>query len=218
MARWYLCNTATDLVTTLTYRGTWDQTNNSGRMLSTNKAGDGGTNTSTTYAPSAGYAANWDYTRLRFIGRALGSGGTISGNVDMVVRVKEALSSHDSVYAFHLYVTVGDTDVVRGTLISNYVETLTDEWTTANAGQAIAAPITVNPVVVTAGDRIVLELGNRFITSGINVAGIANTISYGGTAADITDGGASNLTPWIDIPDPSAAVGAGRGQAVMFGL
>ena len=99
---------------------------------------------------------------------------TISGTIDVCLGVNETNASADMCYKIHVYVTVGDSDTVRGTLLSNYAETTANEWSvdaggtgagTSLAGRQLASAQTLSSLAISAGDRIVVEIGYHALNS-----------------------------------------------------
>jgi hypothetical protein len=88
----------------------------------------------------------------------------------------------------HIFVTAGDTDTVRGTLLTNYNGGTA--WPTTAAGVSSGA-VALTSVTVAVGDRIVVELG----ASG-DFRGTRNlTVNYGGTdPTDMTGAGDTAVT------------------------
>ena len=85
---------------------------------------------------------------------------TISGTLDVCLGVRENNAALDAHFHLHAYVTQGDSDTPRGTLVEDYREAAgTNEWTTTSTGRALAAPVTVTNVTTQAGDRLVIEIG-----------------------------------------------------------
>lgn len=147
-------------VTPSTLRATWDQTGLSSlhRVLDPRKIGGGvfalgGSSDSSATNP-------FRILAYRGVSLPLASDQTISGTVDAISKVFESNADMDAHWRMHLYVTVGDTDVVRGTLLNDYAETAgVNEWPTTDSGHQLASPQAMNPVAALAGDRIVVELG-----------------------------------------------------------
>jgi hypothetical protein len=90
---------------------------------------------------------------------------TIDGTIDLVMAVRGLFAGHDIVTHLHLYVTQGDSDTPRGTLLSDFIDTTGTEWPSTTAGISLSAPQTLSSLVVSDGDRLVLEIGSRVLGS-----------------------------------------------------
>jgi hypothetical protein len=177
--------------TPATIRGAWDDTAGAvTRALSPQNVGPGAV-TSVSRAEAV-TTNNYDVLLYRGVSGKLGA-QTISGTLDVVIGVDESSLLANMCYHLHVYVTQGDSDTPRGTLLSNYVETTANEWpaTASSAGRALASAQSLSSLAVSAGDRLVVEIGYVAInTSGTSFIG---TLYYG-TGANIpvlAAGGAS---------------------------
>jgi hypothetical protein len=143
---------------TVTNKGSWDGTNTpptGERKLSPTKT-------------AGGFVTQFDYTEnsastfrgmvYRGVSDAL-MAQTITGNIDVAIRSWEGSSSADMAWRVHLWVTVGDTDVSRGTLINQYEETTGEEWTTTETVRELDSPQAMTPLAIQNGDRLVVEFG-----------------------------------------------------------
>lgn len=99
---------------------------------------------------------------------------TISGTVDLLARVWEDTGAANAFLRAHLYVTVGDTNAVRGTLLTYDDSASGTEVPTTAAGKAWAAPQALTPVAAQEGDRLVVELGMVAVGAAAGV----NTVTY----------------------------------------
>lgn len=122
---------------------------------------------------------------------------TISGNLDVVLGVGESPdASADFAYHLHVYVTAGDTDTVRGTLLSDYIETTANEWPVFSEGRALASAQALSSLAISDGDRLVVEIGYRALNS--STSSFTGFLRYGTQdanslleAPDLTAGSAS---------------------------
>lgn len=94
----------------------------------------------------------------------------------------------------------------RGTLISDYVEAAEFATSLNTGGRALAAVQTLSSLAVSAGDRIVVEIGYR-ATNSVSTS-FTGTLAYGGTADEgVTEGDAgqlgnlngNNVASWIQF-------------------
>ncbi len=81
---------------------------------------------------------------------------TIQGTIDMVMGVLESNALANLQTKLYIYVTVGETDVVRGVLLDFTDST---EWPTTAQGFGLSAPQTLTALAVSDGDRLVIEMG-----------------------------------------------------------
>lgn len=127
------------------------------------------------------FDATVDNKRLIWLGisQPLQGSGTFSGTVDILQAVTEGTASNLFFWRLHIWVSVGDTDVVRGTLLNSYEENTTNEWPVATDGQfhALQSPQTLAGVGWQAGDRIIVEAG--FIDRNAVSSGVAGRLWYG---------------------------------------
>jgi hypothetical protein len=140
-----------------TYRGGWDQTGQITDVVGVGyKAG-----ADIFQAPTATESNASDPFRvglLRIVSEPLAA-QTISGTLDVLFGVLESNAAANFYWAVHAFVTEGETDTVRGTLLNQYAEDTSNEWPTSAAGHALQGPQTLTPVAVQQGDRLVIELG-----------------------------------------------------------
>jgi len=198
-ARFYI-QTALAPYNPATENGAWDDsasTNN--RKLSKTKSGgagsDGRVETSATN--------DWDALVMKVVTDGLPANKSISGTLAWCLGVLESNADANMYYHVHAFVTAGDSDVVRGTLLNNYIGAV--EWPTTAAGLAVGAQA-VTTVAALAGDRIVIEIGYR--ASNTSTTSYTGSVWLGGTSAtDLTDGGDETLYPgWFEFSnDPTAA-------------
>lgn len=193
----YLNNVAAPY-TPATLRGAWDDTAGAvTKYLHTDKI-ESGDITSVARAETNA-AADYDVLLYRGVSAPL-EAQTISGTLDVMIGVIENATGSDDVYHIHAYVTTGDSDTPRGTLLTDYAETTANEWgtTASTSGRALASAQTLSSVACSAGDRIVIEIGYRSkVASATSNTG---TLRYGGDAStsDLTAGGnATTLAAFV---------------------
>lgn len=192
--RMYLRNQAASYVPA-TIRGAWDLTAGSiTRELDNRKSGSG--IAATQIASDINVAANYDVLWGRWISAPASSTGSLSGTWSAVIGVVENLAAADAVVHVHAFWTVGDSDVVRGVAISDYIHGT--EIPTTAAGQALSGALST--VAVTAGDHLVVEIGARF-GNAVTTAYSA-TLNYGIEAVTDLTAGDTNVTTrpgWIEF-------------------
>lgn len=192
--RLYFQNAAPDFTPT-NNRGAWDQTTSS----VSKKLGQSPAGASTTVAIAETSATNnFDVLLGKWISDAISHDMTISGLIDMVIAFSESNTAANDFLHIHVYVTAGDTDTVRGTLLSNVIDTTDGEWPTTiafnyyNVGNASA-------VAASKGDRIVVEIGYQ--AQNTSTTSRTGTMRYGGTNNGDADGGGAvtSYVPFIVI-------------------
>jgi hypothetical protein len=154
----YLSNRAA-AYTPATIRGAWDQS-----AQAVTKALDydptllAPTSQTTVAGAETNADAEWDVLLYRGVSGPLAA-QTISGTVDLVLSAAASAAAADFYWHLHIYVTQGDSDTPRGTLLSDYRENSPNEWTTATTGRALAAAQALTDLAISAGDRLVVEIG-----------------------------------------------------------
>lgn len=106
---------------------------------------------------------------------------TISGTLDVLLGINETNIDAEFFWHIHAYVSDGNTESVRGVLLTDYTE-VANEWPFLNAfrpgtGRALVAPVALNSVGVLSGDRIVVEIG--YISRNVHTTNRVGTLWYG---------------------------------------
>lgn len=186
--RLYLQN-ATPTYTPTTIRGAWDATGSAvTRYLGPRPAG---TATTIGIAEASG-TDNYDVLLGRWISDAALTAGTISGTAQWIAGVLESSTAANLFFHVHIFVTIGDSDTVRGTLLTD--NTGATEWTGTATGRGEGAK-TVTNVAIQAGDRIVVEIGYQAIGQSTPTTSYTGTMNYGNTGAtDLAQGGTGVTT------------------------
>ncbi|WNI17623.1 hypothetical protein [Actinacidiphila sp. ITFR-21] len=176
MATRFWLTPSTAPYTPATRRGTWtDSSSTTAGLLARQPAG-----ASTSVGMAETSATTTNVLLGRWISPAARKAGTLSGTVAWITGRSQSDSNAAMVVRAHMFVTAGDTDTVRGTLLSNYTGSTPFPTTAAGGGTAGTAITSVN---VQAGDRIVVEFGYQAQnTSATSETGI---LYYGG--AGVTD-------------------------------
>lgn len=128
---------------------------------------------------------------------------TISGNMDFIIGAMESSASANMVIRLHAYVTVGNSQTIRGTLLNNWTDDSTNELSTS-MGSAPLWQIPVNTVTAQAGDYLIVEVGVSAFNS--STTSYNGRIYYGaptGTTTELTVGNSSVTTRlgWIGFTD-----------------
>lgn len=206
-SRLYL-STNTAGYTPPTVRGTWTDSS-SGVIV--RKLGVKAGSETTQINPSGGLTTaqtNRDQMHGRWVSNPLASAVSISGTVAWIYRFFYNGFGTISTYVSrcHMYVTTGDSDTVRGTLLANRLGLDTYGTTATGFGDGAVA---ITTVAASAGDRIVVEVGYRLSISG-TVSG--NPIMYyGGTGAtDNSEGSTAAGQPtWVEFSTDMTFAGGG---------
>ena len=176
--------------TLATIRGAWDKTTGHivcGMNTAKDLSGLGG-------PLSIGIAetvntTDYDVLLLRCVSAPLAANCNFAGTLNVMMGVQESATDADMAYYIHAFVTQGDTDTVRGTLLANYADPNTNEWGTTALGKALTAAQSLSAVSALTGDRIVVEIGYR--SRNTTTSTRTGTIWYGGNGLDLTSGGAA---------------------------
>lgn len=185
-----------------TVRGGWEQTTGHvvrGMHTVQDPANAGGI-TSVALSESSA-SANFDVLMARAVSTPLAANWTFAGTLNLMLGVGENGSDADFAYYLHVFVTQGDTDTVRGTLLANYADPLSNEWpTTPGAGKALNATQSLSSVVALAGDRIVAEIGFRSYNT--LTSSRTGTLWHGGNGSDLASAGLpSSGIGFLDFSD-----------------
>ena len=194
----YLQNAAAGYTPT-TIRGAWDDT---AAMVTTALGSTKSGAVATVSRNETNASATFDVGLLRFVSPALTRAITLNGTINWILGVSESNADANMALHLHAYVTTGDTDTPRGTLITDLLETAGNEWAAGGASTTgkvtEGGSVALTSVAAEVGDRIVIEYGaiaRNTLTDPRNARA-----SYGGTGNDLTDGGdATTLTGWIEF-------------------
>lgn len=187
--------------TPATMRGAWERTNEQiARRLQTapDEPNLGAVTSNSSYETTT--LATNDQLVIRAITAPLAANYTFGGTLNVMLAVQQTFSNSANCFYIHAYVTTGNSDTVRGTLLANYVDTPGNDWSTTAAAKALLAAQTLSAVAAQAGDRIVVEIGfkakNTFSTQQFGI------VYYGGSGSDIAPGGApTSGVGYIDFTD-----------------
>lgn len=186
--------------TPTTIRGTWTTTTSAiTGKLGAAPAGVAATRAATKSSATSGANTLWG----RWISDPIAQSGTLSGVVNWVLGVVESISTANGFFRLHIYVTSGSADVVRGTLLSNYTGTTEFGTTAAGLGQH---DIAISSLAVTAGDRIVVEIGWQGVNTSTTTSA---TMNYGNTGITGVRIGTTDQTVqpgWIQFSDPAGVI------------
>jgi hypothetical protein len=113
-----------------------------------------------------------------------------------IISIFENNAAFNGYLYIHAWVTVGDSDTVRGTLINNYLSASEISTSSTTCGKVVSGTF-YEDVAAQSGDHIIFEIGVKANTT--NTSYYARLV-YGGTGGLQTDGGDGNsLTSWLTI-------------------
>ncbi len=191
--RLYLGNAAASYTPT-TKRGAWDNSAATlARRLSPVPEGAAATAAIAETSATNAFDVLWG----RWISDPAITAGTLSGTVQWIAGVLESNTAANDFFHVHIFVTAGDTDTVRGTLLTNNIGAT--EFTTTATGRGEGAK-TVTNVAVQVGDRIVVEIG--YVANNTVTTSYTGTLHYGNTGtADLAQGGTTVTTSpgWVEF-------------------
>lgn len=155
--RFYLINGLVDGVATV-IRGQWDTVHPSGTIvISLNAAKSGGAIVARSVEEGTAPNPNAVWV-LHGISEKLAA-QTISGTLNVILGATASDAAAHYYWRIHAYVAAGDTGTNRGTLVDKYAENLTNQWTTISQSMGFQANISISPVTILEGDRIIVEIG-----------------------------------------------------------
>ena len=190
--RYYLQNAAAPYTPT-TKRGAWDKSSATYiYKLGTAKAGAAAIDASVSETNASN---SYDVLLARFVSDGLAANCAVNVE-DFCIGWSESAATNDMYPHAHIFVIQGDSDNVRGTILTDYLGAT--EMSTAFYGRA-STPTGQSSVNALAGDRIVVELGYQ--ARNTSTSSLSGRVFYGGTNA--TDQYANSdeyaLPGWIDF-------------------
>lgn len=208
-SRRYLTNAAATYTPT-TIRGAWDQSSGTGSF----KFGAAPEGSATSIQSTETSPTNlWDVLWGRWISEPV-AGGSLSGTVTWVLGVAESATTANDFMHTHIFVTQGDSDAIRGTLLSDSIDTT--EFSTSALAMS-GGSITITTVTVQSDDRIVIEIGYQ--AQNTTTQSRFGQIWHGNTGAiDLTAGDTGSLVierpAWFEFSDPNNVLATPAAGAV----
>jgi hypothetical protein len=200
--RMYLAHDDTAVYDPPTKRGAWDKTAGANVFrLAATRTGQGTRTPNTENVATA----NYDVLVATWVSDPLLDAVSISGTFDAILLCAEDNIDLNAVLHLHVWVTTGDSDTVRGTLLTDYVDaTEFTQSASATSFTAITIPQqSLSSVSAQVGDRIVVEVGfqaqNTHTTNrtGAIVAGGRTGTDANGTESAVSPG--VNNHPWVEF-------------------
>jgi hypothetical protein len=172
-----------------TIRGAWDDTTKASATALYQIA------TNTTLTPTSeaetSISGEWDVILRRFVTQPATSAGTLTGTMGWTFYVQESSASADMYFHVHAYVTQGDSDTPRGTILTDAIGGT--EWHSSLSIRSDSG-VAISDLAIQVGDRIVVEVGYRATnTSATSYVGYL----YYNTGSSFTSG-------YIDFSDASS--------------
>ena len=192
--RLYLENTVAD-VDPATERGAWNDTASySAIRLSRVRAGA----ITTKAVAETSATGDFDVLLLKIVSEPIPA-QSITGTLDWSIGALESDTLMNAHWHLHVFVTQGDTDSLRGTLLTDYTEAAgTNEFPTTAQGWAADSAQTLTSVTALDNDRIVIEIG--YVARNVDVTSFTGTLWYGGTNGEELPRGSGDetaLTGWV---------------------
>lgn len=180
-------------------KGAWDDVTNQPDIGGLQATQAGAAATLTGIETSA--VNNWDVLLATFVSDGLAGNVSFAttDTVKGVIGVSESATGMNAVTHIHIWVTTGNTDTVRGTLLLDNIGST--NWSTTISGLTTGIANLSNNVSALAGDHIVVEVGyqaqNTVTTS------FTGTIAFGANTptVDLTNGDTSTVAhpSWIEF-------------------
>jgi hypothetical protein len=128
---------------------------------------------------------------LMLVSPALNGAQTVGGMLDLVIGAMESNAAANMSLRVHAWVTNGTASTARGTLVSNWTETL--EVTTTARGTQFVGQVPLTSVAAQSGDFIVMEIG--LYTDNLSTTSYTGRLYYGSTSNSVElTSGSSNVT------------------------
>lgn len=194
--RLYFCN-ATAGYDPATERGAWDTTSIYVPIKLSSVPGGAAATLANTEANATN---NYDMMSLKAVSDPLPADIAIAGTVSWIIGSLESSTSQNAFRHIHIYVTTGDSDTLRGTLLTDSIGST--EFPTTAAGEGETA-VALSSVTAYKGDRIVVEVGVRNVNT--STTSFTATTHYGNTGTLELTSGDTNVTTrpgWIYFSQP----------------
>jgi hypothetical protein len=172
---------------TPTPKGSWDDTSHAvyKRLSHTGPVGASATVTVTETTATN----NWSELAYVFVSDPITVAGNVTGSYTLNYGASESSASANCVTYTHMWVTQGNSDTVRGTVIANRIGGT--EFPTTASGRNVGASMDAT-VAAQVGDRIVLEIGTEFQNA--VTTSFSATFYYGSTGGTNLGSGDTNVT------------------------
>lgn len=180
------------MFTPTAFRGTW--TNTSGATTHRlSRARSGGATADTAIDNVTTNPLN--RCIARFVSDPLAA-QSISGTLDAKLVFRETDAAANMTCRIHIWLSTGDTDTVRATLLNQYIDSTEFAVDAANFSAIVLSAVALSTQSATAGDRIVVEIG--FSAANAVSTSYTGAMKFGGVVAD-ADGTESGVTASFDV-------------------
>lgn len=125
--------------------------------------------------------------------------GTLRGQITTTFGCQATTGNPPNGTYIHVWVTVGDTATLRGTLLDNVAHST--DW--PSTAQGLQEVYTANPVSVEVGDRVIVELGFH---DGSDAEGKIWLGAFGASDLQPGDTDVENQPGWVQFEDPEGVV------------
>lgn len=183
--------------TPATVRGSWSQTASATvQHLGRTKR----SNTSAQALAETNATNPWNRLLARFVSDRLAA-QTISGNLTFTLLARESNATANMTARVYAYVTQGDTDTPRGTIIAANINSTEFQVDAANHG-GIQFSLPLSSLAVSDGDRIVIEVG--YSAANGDTTSYTGSIKIGGrdtdaTGAETAETSSGTVCPWVEF-------------------
>lgn len=185
---------------TIGIQGTWDSSGPNDSMMWSDKTHIENNSSFTTTISETQSTNPWNMMFREFVSPRL-EAQTIDGTVQLCIGAYESNISANASLRVHIFVLT-PSNTVRGTLLSNYTDSVELGTVAATSAVSLSSPQTLSSVICQNGDRIVMEVGASFAnatTSSMQVSWI-----WGGDPLnpDLNPGGNPlNGVTWAEFSD-----------------
>lgn len=193
--QWFFTNSSASY-TPSSWLGSWDATASAVTMLLSPTQ----TGTSTTVAIAEVNTTNlWDVALARFVSEPLSAGTiTTADTIEWSFGAMESSASANDFDHVHIWISQGNSTTPRATLITNAIGAV--EWTVSPTAQSrLYQNTTLGAVTVTAGDRLIIEIGYQ--GQNTSATSFTGTLNYGGTGEPLryNDTTVTTRTGWLEL-------------------
>jgi hypothetical protein len=175
------------------WMGTWDKTADAvtQRLDSTKTTADPAKYTiQSVTSPETSASPLYRVALARFVSGPM-EAQVISGTVQIVAGVAAGLAGAELYFSLHIWATVGDSSVIRATLLNNFSELASsgNPFPSTPKGRDLILTAALTAGTILTADRLVVEVG--YIARNTSTSSINGTLYYG---TDYYSNGAPDMT------------------------
>ncbi len=181
-----------------TWKGGWEQT--AGAVTRRMHARNSGVTITTQLSIAETSVSNvFDVAMLRLVSDPINGAQTIAGTFDLCLGLRENNVLADFFPYVHIWVSQGDTDTARGTLLADYIDATEFPSAATTQATSLTTPQTLSSVNASDGDRIIVEIGYR--ATNTTATSRTGTLDYGAAHEDnyVGVGTSTNFTGWVQF-------------------